>query len=360
MRRLSIATKAMITALVISTFMALAQIGGLAWLVRARFPEAWAAGALASEEHAAFVAGVVVIFALTYGFAGLSAFLWTRRVIRLRITRLMRALDRIAKGDLRSELEPSIDTDLVVMHQAVRKMQDALDALTSELKDVDAQRRRLFADLTHELATPTGTILAIASSLAEPAALADPADRARHAELLEKEAGRLERLIGDMRDLARFDDPDLAFERERTDLVEVAREVAARAPLLAGSGAAIEVRGEEAWAEVDRLRLEQALGNLVGNARRYTKPDGHVVIALTREAEGLRLTVDDDGIGVPDEMLPRLGERLLRLDPSRSAKTGGHGLGLAIVRAIVQRHGGTLRFARAPIGGLRAEIVLPT
>lgn len=350
----------MLTALVVSTFMALAQIAGIAWLVRADLPSAWEAASGADDGRTPFALGVVAIFTLTYGFATLTAFLWTRQVIRLRLARLMRVLERIGRGELRGELEPSIDTDLVVMHNAVRKMQDALDALTSELKDVDAQRRRLFADLTHELATPTGTILAIASSLAEPAALDDPADRVRHAELLEKEAARLERLIGDMRDLARFDDPDLAFDREPTNLAAMARDLAERSRSLGGAGAPITVHAsEEVWADVDRLRLEQAISNLLGNARRYTQPDGHIAITLSREDERVRITVDDDGVGVPDEMLARLGERLLRIDPSRSAKTGGHGLGLSIVRAIVQRHGGALRFLRSPSGGLRAEIDLP-
>lgn len=356
LRRLSIATKAMLTAVLVSSLMAIAQALGLAWAVRSFFPEAWAE-ALASPAMPQLVLTVAALFALTYGFAVASAGLWTRRVIRLRLARLVRALDRIKRGELRGELEPSIDTDLVVVHDALLAMQNALDALTSQLKHVDAQRRRLFADLTHELATPTATILAIAESLATQG---DATERARHVALLEKESARLERLIGDMRDLARLDDPDLAFDRTRTDLGALVREVCERSGALDPGSAKVEApEASEAWAEVDRLRIEQVLTNLIGNARRYTQPSGHIVVRARPREGTIVLSVDDDGTGVPDDMLPRLGERLLRIDPSRSTKTGGHGLGLAIVTAIVHRHGGTLRFERADIGGLRVEIVLP-
>jgi signal transduction histidine kinase len=258
---------------------------------------------------------------------------------------------------LQGELEPSLDTDLVVVRKSLQKMQDALDALTSQLKHTDAQRRRLFADLTHELATPTATILAISDALEN--VRGDGPEHTKMVSFLEHEASRLERLVRDMRDLARLDDPDMALERELLDVGALAREAGARSGAMATDLARVEVDATEAFANVDRVRIDQVLANLIGNARRYTKPEGRIVVSVAKADAMVRITVDDDGVGVPDEMLSRLGERLLRIDPSRSTKTGGHGLGLSIVSAVVHRHGGTLRFERAPIGGLRIDICLP-
>ena len=89
-------------------------------------------------------------------------------------------------------------------------------------------------------------------------------------------------------------------------------------------------------------------------------PGAHRVAIRAGDVERtVQLTVEDSGTGVPDDVLPRLGQRLLRLDPSRNRLTGGSGLGLSIVAAIVQRHAGTLQFGRAALGGLRVVMTLP-
>src|SRR5262249_20869092 len=143
-------------------------------------------------------------------------------------------------------------------------------------------------------------------------------------------------------------------ERARADVAAIARGAAERA-----ADARVTCAADEAFARVDAVRIEQVVVNLIGNALRYTPPDGRVAVTVRAHAGGARLEVGDSGTGVPDEMLPRLGERLLRIDPSRSRATGGHGLGLSIVKVIVERHDGTLRFGRSPLGGLHVTIDLP-
>ncbi|HZJ65494.1 MAG TPA: ATP-binding protein, partial [Kofleriaceae bacterium] len=109
----------------------------------------------------------------------------------------------------------------------------------------------------------------------------------------------------------------------------------------------------------DAMRVDQALANLLSNAMRYTPSGGRIAIGVEHVAQTVQLTVEDSGTGVPDDVLPRLGQRLLRLDPSRNRTTGGSGLGLSIVSAIVKRHDGTLQFGRAALGGLRVVVTLP-
>jgi signal transduction histidine kinase len=225
-------------------------------------------------------------------------------------------------------------------------------------READAERRRLFADLAHELGTPTSSVIGIAETLRSGVA---PDHSAKLLELLEREGARLERLVGDVRLLAFLEQPDLQLEIAPCDVAELAEAACARAELDAKEKR-IEVRCEvarPATAPVDRLRIEQVLANLLSNALRYAPEGGVVRLTVSLPDEGkVRLAIEDSGTGVADEMIEKLGERFLRLDPSRTRRTGGHGLGLAIVTTIVQRHGGTIRFGRAGLGGLGVTIDL--
>jgi signal transduction histidine kinase len=274
-------------------------------------------------------------------------------IARRRTRALVEALRKVAQGELRTQLPPAPDRDFVVVQDAFHAMGAALDDLTRKLSHADAQRRRLFADLAHELATPTSTILGISEALARPEMSGDPEVRAKLVNSLELESTRLERLIRDVRELATLDDPDVRLVPEEADLAPIARRVAER--FLPGEHAKIVCETEEARVEVDVLRFEQVLVNLLTNALRYTPREGTVRVTVSKDA---RVVVEDSGAGVPEELLARLGERLLRIDPSRDRMTGGHGLGLSIVSAIVHRHGGKLRFERSELGGLRVVIQL--
>jgi signal transduction histidine kinase len=245
-----------------------------------------------------------------------------------------------------------------VVRDMFRHMARSLDELTSNLHDADDQRRRLFADLAHELATPTSTVLGIAEALAHPERFAshDPPRLVAH---LEREATRLTRLIADVRDLAHLDDPETRLEPQRVDVSQLAQLAVERANVIADGRVSIACRAEPAPAVVDATRIDQALANLLSNALRYTPPGGRIAVDVERVAQSVQLTVEDSGTGVPDDALPRLGQRLLRLDPSRNRTTGGSGLGLSIASAIVHRHAGTLQFARAALGGLRVVMTLP-
>lgn len=283
-------------------------------------------------------------------FAGLIMALMARR----RARRLVQALDAIAHGHLDERLPPAPDSEFVAVQQAFNTMGEALAEARTKLEHADTQRRRLFADLAHELATPASAMLGLVDTLNDPKLCPTEADRARLLTALDGEATRLARLVADVRDLATLDEPDVRVEREPTDLAALARRVVERPPF-AGR---VEVVGKDVRVSADPLRLEQVLVNLLKNALRYTA-EGAIRVEVATVGDRARMTVEDAGPGVPDEQLARLGERLFRVDPSRDRRTGGHGLGLAIVRAIVEKHDGTLVFARAELGGLAARIELP-
>jgi two-component system sensor histidine kinase BaeS len=336
--RWTIARKALVTASSLSFLAGLAQ-----WLLLGR-P----------------VGGLHAIVALGIPLSGcvFASYMFAKVVVGVRSRIISQAYQRIAAGDFKTDLPYSFFGEMQIVRDMFRTMARSLDELTSSLQDADDQRRRLFADLAHELATPTSTVLGIAEALAHPERFAshDPPRLLAH---LEREAMRLTRLIADVRDLAHLDDPESRLEPQRVDVAQLAQLAVERANVIADSGVSIACRAEPAPAVVDATRIDQALANLISNALRYTPPGGRIAIDVERVAESVRLTIEDSGSGVPDDVLPRLGQRLLRLDPSRNRTTGGSGLGLSIVIAIVHRHAGTLQFARAALGGLRVVMTLP-
>jgi two-component system sensor histidine kinase BaeS len=306
------------------------------------------------------VGGLHAVLAIGLPLSGcvFASWLFARIVVQVRSRVITQAYQRIAAGDFKADLPYAFFGELQVVRDMFRTMARALDELTTNLQDADDQRRRLFADLAHELATPTSTVLGIAVALAHPERIAVQ-DSPRLLAHLEREALRLSRLIDDVRDLAHLDDPETRLEPQRVDVSSLARLAVERTEVIAAGRVAIECRGGPAPAIVDAMRVDQALANLLSNALRYTPAGGRIAVAVEQLAGTVRLTVEDSGTGVPDDVLPRLGQRLLRLDPSRNRKTGGSGLGLSIVAAIVQRHTGTLQFGRADLGGLRVVMTLP-
>jgi signal transduction histidine kinase len=338
LQRWTIAGQALVTASVLSTLAGLAQ-----WLALGR-P----------------VGGIRAILAIGIPLSGcvFASWLFTRVVVGVRSRVITQAYQRISAGDFKADLPYAFFGELQVVRDMFRTMARSLDELTTNLSHADDQRRRLFADLAHELATPTSTVLGIAEALSHPERFStqEPPRLLAH---LEREATRLTRLIGDIRDLAHLDDPETRLEPQRVDVSSLAQLAVERAEVIAAGRVSIECRAGTAPAVADAMRLDQALANLLSNAMRYTPPGGRIAVAVEHLADTVQLTVEDSGTGVPDDALPRLGQRLLRLDPSRNRLTGGSGLGLSIVAAIIQRHAGTLQFGRAALGGLRVVMTLP-
>jgi signal transduction histidine kinase len=284
-------------------------------------------------------------------------------VTRRRLQRFSAVLRRIGQGDLGARLPEPPSRELASVAETVTDMAQALERAMNQLREVDQQRRRLFADLAHELATPAGAILGIADTLAEPA-LCPPgpegdALRARLLKALAEEAQRLGALTRDLGELAHLEDPQIALRPVPDDLAAVAARVVERMNA-AGGAPIITLRAAPAPVTIDPGRIEQVLVNLLGNARRYSPAGASVEVQVAPlPGGGAEVSVRDHGPGVPEALLPRLGERLFRQDPSRDRRTGGHGLGLALARQIVLRHQGALHFQNAPDGGLLAQVRLP-
>jgi len=213
----------------------------------------------------------------------------------------------------------------------------------TETKRLERLRQDFVANVSHEMKTPLTAIRGFAETLLE-GALEDQANNRSFVERIKAQAERLEGLIDDTLSLARIERGEVALAVENVDwpaLVKKAEETFRTSA--AGQTLALETKVEPDLPGIqgDSKLLEQAVGNLLDNAIKYNRPGGKVALSVTRAGEkGVRVLVEDTGIGIPGEDLPRVFERFYRVDKARSRELGGTGLGLSIVKHIVERHGG--------------------
>jgi signal transduction histidine kinase len=237
----------------------------------------------------------------------------------------------------------------------VARLGETLNAMLDRLEEAFAHERRFVSDASHELRTP----LAILKAELE-LALRDATDletiRAAVGSAAE-EADRVVQLAEDLLVIARSDDGRLPVRLAAVDAGDVLRAAGRRfASRAAERGVELEIRDPDGRELVaDRLRLEQALGNLVDNALRHGS--GTVTLAVEPRGEGIEVHVRDDGPGFPDDFVAHAFERFTRADTARGR--GGAGLGLAIVAAIARGHGGAAHARNRPEGGADVWIDLP-
>jgi signal transduction histidine kinase len=175
-----------------------------------------------------------------------------------------------------------------------------------------------------------------------------------------EEIGRLSGLISDMESLAQIESDNLKLSKSRVDLLELARTVGGNFEAeSAKKNISVEIKGESTVINADRNRLNQVIINLLSNAIKYTPENGHVRISVNDTAENGIISVEDDGIGIPEDELPLIFERFYRTDKSRNRKTGGAGIGLTIAKAIVNAHGGKIEVKSSVEHGSCFTVILP-
>ena len=211
----------------------------------------------------------------------------------------------------------------------------------TQTERVDAMRRDFVANVSHELRTPLTVVNGFLETLLDSDLPLDE-QRRRHLQLMHEQAGRMNRLIEDLLMLSRLESQESALVEEDVDMPALLHEVADDARALSAGRHRISVACDAAHVRGCRDELRSAVGNLVSNAIRYTPAGGHIRLSWRLTDNGAAVGVEDTGIGVAPEHLPRLTERFYRVDKSRSRETQGTGLGLAIVKHVLLRHGGTL------------------
>jgi two-component system, OmpR family, sensor kinase len=305
----------------------------------------------------AVTAGAIV-FALAAGW-------WLVRLGLRPLEDVERTADSIAAGNLDQRV-PGADQPTEVgrlaraLNVMLERIQAAFDArLRSEarLKDNEQHLRQFVADASHELRTPIAAVSAYAE-LFERGGTEHADDLPRIVSGIRIETARMDRLVNDLLTLARLDE-GVPMEMAPVELVSLASDAVRTAtavgpewPVRFWAAHPVEVTGNK-----DRLR--QVLDNLLANVRAHTPPGTTATVRVDQVGDHAEIEVRDAGPGMPDEEARRVFERFYRVDPARTRTSGGSGLGLSIVAAIVAAHGGTVAATSSPGSGMVVTARLP-
>ena len=304
---------------------------------------------------------LLIALGLVIGVGALASLLIFRPASR-RLQELSDTARRLGAGDTAARAPDTGGDEIAGVARAFNQMAGDLVQRAEALQTSYRVRRQLLADVSHELMTPLTAILGYIETLDMPSIALDERSRSRYLGIVREESLRLERLIGDLLDLARLEAGGGAFTTEDVSVGLIFARVLARHEHAArASGVHLDARGDQAiLVRGDRLRLEQALQNLAANALRHTPVGGQVILGVARRDDAVVLSVQDSGAGIRPEHLPYVFDRFYKADESRTEEPGaGSGLGLSIVKAIVERHGGRISVRSSPAVETVFEIVLP-
>jgi len=270
---------------------------------------------------------------------------------RRRLRALEGAARRLGAGDLTARAPDRGGDEIAAVASAFNAMAQDLAVRAEALASSDRTRRQLLADVSHELTTPVTAMRGYLETLTMPELELDETTRARYLGIIGDETARLERLIGDLLDLARLESGGGTLRVEVVPVAQLFDRVSARherAASEAGVTIATSIGSGADTVAGDRDRLEQAVQNLAANAMRYAPRGSTIRLASRVEDDRVTLSVEDEGAGIAAEHLPHVFDRFYKADASRAGVSGGSGLGLSIVKAIVERHGAQISVTSRP------------
>jgi heavy metal sensor kinase len=289
-----------------------------------------------------------VVTALTVGGGSLLV----KRAL-LPVDKIAASAERISSHNLSERLPVARTGD------ELERLSIALNHMIQRLDEAFQYSRQFMADASHELRTPLTVLRGELESVIQEATLA-PEWRERLGSALE-EVERLASIVEGLFAISRLDAGEAAAEWVKLDLARLTAATADQMSLLAEDKniQVTCVAAEPVWVEGDQARLKQVVVNLLDNAIKYTLQDGAIALTVSASNSRAVLEVEDNGIGIPAEALPRVFDRFFRVDKARSRELGGAGLGLSIVKSICTAHHGRVEAGSLPGQGSRFRVELP-
>jgi signal transduction histidine kinase len=348
---------------------AFAQVPGLEWVVAVEKPRAAGLAGVRRGRDMAF--GLLL---LVVPLAVIGGIFVARRIARPLGT-LAGAVDEITEltpGNAATPLETSNISEVARLSAAFGEMRDRLAARTREserlatelraraeaLAETDRRKDEFLAMLAHELRNPLGAIANASYVLEQAGPSGPPMDRA--VPVIQRQIQHLVRLVDDLLDVSRITRGKIELRKEALDLRDAVRgAVEMTRPVIEAKEHELSVvlPPDPLPLDADVTRLEQALGNLVRNAAKYTEPGGHIEVSAWREDGEAVVLVKDDGLGIAPELLPRIFDLFIQGEQSLDRSGGGLGIGLTLVRRLIEMHGGRVE-ARSEGPGRGSEFVV--
>lgn len=256
------------------------------------------------------------------------------------------------------ELQAQTD-ELRAQSEELREQQAAVFGINAALREAEQQKNRFLAVLGHELRNPLAAIRSAESLLDDVAS--DEEHRNLH-QIIRRQTTHLVRLVDDLLDIGRITSGKIVLNRRRLDLAGTVEHCVRT---ISGNGASQGPRirtevADRVWIDGDETRIEQIVTNLLTNAVRHTPPEGTIVVHVGRDGEGAFVRVTDDGSGIEPELLPRIFDLFVQGELRAEKPNGGLGVGLSLVRTLVELHGGSVAAASEGRGrGTTITVRLP-
>ena len=313
----------------------------------------WIRGILEAPENPQLLTNLMlialIVMPLLIVLAALGGYFIARRAFRPldQITSTAAAINEASDLSRRVDIPPG--------HNEFSRLASTFNQMFAHLERLFDAEQQFTADASHELRTPVSVIKS-ACEYAEKYG-ETPEEQRETLTMIHRQADKMTALIGQLLSITRLDQGTDTTQLQRLDLSGLVRSLCQDQPypsdrLMVEVEPDINVQGDSAL-------LTRLLQNLIDNAFKYGRPEGHVWVSLRREQGEVQLTVRDDGIGIPKEEQDKIWQRFYQVDPSRSGDRGGAGLGLAMVRKIAQAHGGDMTLESIPQLGSTFTLHLP-
>ncbi|MBI3173447.1 MAG: HAMP domain-containing protein [Chloroflexi bacterium] len=334
-------------------------LGGYALSSLLTFFNVWfSAQMMFASQHDLLLAIVLLIFAGGMAMA-LGYFLST--TITERVHLLKEAAERLADGQLDTRVPVNGRDEVAALAEAFNQMAARLEAADRKQRELEHLRADLIAWVGHDLQTPLASIRAILEALAD-GVVDEPQTVSRYLQTAQRDVRALSVLIDDLFQMAQLDAGGLPLDCAESSLTDLISDTLESFSALAVQRS-VQLAGD-ADPNIDPVlmdtqRIGRVLNNLVSNALRHTPAGGQVMVTARRVGTGVEIRVSDTGEGIRPEDLPHLFERFYRGEKSRSRRSGGAGLGLAIARGIVEAHGGSMQVVSEPGQGATFSFTLP-
>jgi len=266
------------------------------------------------------------------------------------ISKVIKTAEEISSGNYTCRVKEESSTSELV------ELTGAINTLAETLGKLENLRKRLTADVAHELRTPIANLQSHLEAMID-GIWAPDTERLKSCH---EETSRLARIVGDLENLARYEAENMSLEKENFDISELINNVVTsfenefrsrRIDLLANYS--------EQNINADKDKVSQILVNIISNSLKYTPDGGKIEITVTGGEKDVQISIKDSGIGIAPSDLPYIFERFYRADKSRSRASGGSGIGLAIVKSLVEAHGGTITVKSEMGMGSEFFVLLP-
>ncbi|MFN4291881.1 MAG: ATP-binding protein [Permianibacter sp.] len=289
------------------------------------------------------ISGVAMLLALVVAW-------WLGRSLARPILSVAGTVRELAQGKLDARTAVRSEDEIGALARDVDRLAETLTAN-------EKLRREAMADISHEFRTPLALMQGKIEAMQDGVLPSDAATL--HS--LHDATRRLSRMVDDLYHVALADTGALRLELQTFDMRQLLEQALQdNAAQLQAAGLRVQLEGDAPLLlRADRQRLRQVLDNLLHNSCRYTDAGGVIRVTLHRHGEQMQLLLEDSSPGVPAAALPQLFQRFFRVEGSRSRDAGGSGLGLSVVKAIIQAHGGNVSAAPSSLGGLAIQIELP-